>query len=232
MNSSIRVVAVCAGVAAAIALAAATLQARERWFPRAPSEQRLLYLTNGRVADRLSLSFDSVVSDVYWIRTVQYYAQERKSQRGINQLGNRYELLSPLLDLTTTLDPHFAVAYQFGAIFLAEPPPDGAGRLDLAIALLEKGLRVEPRWQYAEALGFLHYWHSHDLLAAAGEFNRAAKMPGAPKWLGPLTANMLAKGGDRDAAKVLFGELAQSEEKWIRELAERRLRELEQGKAR
>ena len=228
MRSSVRVLAVCAGVAAGIALAAATLQARERWFPRAPSEQRLLYLTNGRVADRLSLSFDSVVSDVYWIRTVQYYAQERKSHR----LTGRYELLSPLLDLTTTLDPHFAVAYQFGAIFLAEPPPDGAGRLDLAIALLEKGLRVEPRWQYAEALGFLHYWHSHDLLAAAGEINRAAKMPGAPKWLGPLIANMLAKGGDQEAAKVLFGELAQSEEKWIRELAERRLRELEQGKSR
>jgi hypothetical protein len=211
-----------------IALAAATLQARERWFPRAPSEQRLLYLTNGRVADRLSLSFDSVVSDVYWIRTVQYYARERKSQR----FSGRYELLYPLLDLTTTLDPHFAVAYQFGAIFLAEPPPDGAGRLDLAIALLEKGLRVEPRWQYAEALGFLHYWHSHDLLAAAGEFNRAARMPDAPKWLGPLTANMLAQGGDREAAKVLFGELAKSEEKWIRELAERRLRELEPGGAR
>jgi hypothetical protein len=224
----VRVLAVCGGVAAGIGLAAVTLQARDRWFPRAPSEQRLLYLTNGRVADRLSLSFDSVVSDVYWIRTVQYYAQERKSQR----FSGRYDLLYPLLDLTTTLDPHFAVAYQFGAIFLAEPPPDGAGRLDLAIALLEKGLRVEPRWQYAEALGFLHYWHTHDLLAAAGEFNRAARMPDAPKWLGPLTANMLVKGGDREAARTLFSELAQSEEKWIRELAERRLRELEQGKAR
>ena len=232
MNPAVRALAVCGGVAVGIALAAATLQARDRWFPRAPSEQRLLYLTNGRAADRLSLSFDSVVSDVYWIRTVQYYAQERRSLRGMNRFGGRYDLLYPLLDLTTTLDPHFAVAYQFGAIFLAEPPPDGAGRLDLAIALLEKGLRVEPRWQYAEALGFLHYWHSQDLLAAAGEFNRAARMPDAPKWLGPLAANMLMKGGDREAAKVLFSELARSEEKWIRELAERRLRELEQGKAR
>jgi len=228
VSSSFRILAVCAGVAAGITLAAATLQARDRWFPRAPSEQRLLYLTNGRVADRLSLSFDSVVADVYWIRTVQYYAQERKSQR----VAGRYELLPPLLELTTTLDPHFAVAYQFGAIFLAEPPPDGMGRLDLAMALLEKGLRVEPRWQYAEALGFLHYWHRHDLLAAAGEFSRAAKMPNAPKWLGPLTANMLVKGGDREAATLLFTELAKSEEKWIRELAERRLRELGEGQVR
>lgn len=225
MKPSVRVLVTCAGIVVGIGLAVATLQARDRWYPRSPSEQRLLYLTNGRVADRLSLSFDSVLADVYWIRTVQYYAKERKSP----DFGGRYALLYPLLDLTTTLDPHFAVAYQFGAIFLAEPPPDGAGRLDLAIGLLEKGLRVEPRWQYAEALGFLHYWHSHDLLAAAGEFNRAAKMPGAPKWLGPLTANMLVKGGGLEEAKVLFTELARSEEKWIRELAERRLRELEQG---
>ena len=228
MSPRLRALAVAAGVAAGILLAAATLQARDHWFPRQTSEQRLLYLTNGKVADRLSLSFDSVAADVYWIRTVQYYARERTSTRVVG----RYELLSPLLELTTTLDPHFAVAYQFGAIFLAEPPPDGAGRLDLAIALLEKGLRVEPRWQYAEALGFLHYWHGHDLLAAAGEFSRAAKMPNAPPWLGPLTANMLVKGGDREKAKVLFTELAKSEEKWIRELAERRLRELEQGQGR
>ena len=57
-------------------------------------------------------------------------------------------------------------------------------------------------------------------------------MPGAPTWLGPLTANMLVKGGDREEAKVLFTELARSEEKWIRELAQRRLRELEEGVAR
>jgi hypothetical protein len=228
VTAPMRALGVCVGVAVGIGLAVATLQARDQWFPRAPSEQRLMYLTNGRVADRLSLSFDSVAADVYWIRTVQYYARERKSLN----FKDRYALLYPLLDLTTTLDPHFQVAYQFGAIFLAEPPPDGMGRLDLAIGLLEKGLRVEQRWQYAEALGFLHYWHSNDLLAAAGEFNRAAKMPGAPPWLGPVTANMMAKGGDREAAKMLFSELAKSEEKWIRELAERRLRELDKGERR
>lgn len=225
MTPPVRAAAACVGIAASIGLAVATLQARDQWYPRSPSDERLLYLTNGRVADRLSLSFDSVVSDVYWIRIVQYYARERKSQK----FSGRYDLLYPLLDLTTTLDPHFQVAYQFGAIFLAEPPPDGAGRMDLAIKLLEKGLSVEPRWQYAEALGFLYYWHGHDLLAAAGEFSRAAKMPNAPKWLGPLTANMLAKGGDQEAARILFTELAKSEEKWIRELAERRLSDISRG---
>ena len=56
-----------------------------------------------------------------------------------------YPLLYPLLDLTTTLDPVFNIAYRFGSIFLAEPYPGGAGRPDLAITLLEKGLARSTR---------------------------------------------------------------------------------------
>ncbi|MSO49640.1 MAG: hypothetical protein EXQ49_07025 [Acidobacteria bacterium] len=224
MTISGKAIGVYLGVAAGIGLAAVTLDARDRMYPRETSEERLLYLTSGRVADHLALSFDAVMADVYWIRTVQYYASQRKSRH----FSGGYELLDSLLDLTTSLDPYFSVAYQFGAIFLSEPPPDGAGRTDLAIALLEKGLRVEPRWQYAQALGFVHYWHRNDLVAAANEFKRAGLMPGAPPWLGPLAANTLAKGGGREGALVMFTELAKSEEKWIRQLAERRLRELRQ----
>ena len=56
-----------------------------------------------------------------------------------------YDLLYPLLDLTTTLDPLFNIAYRFGAIFLAEAYPAGAGRPDLAVALLEKGIARSTR---------------------------------------------------------------------------------------
>ena len=41
--------------------------------------------------------------------------------------SDEYQLLYPLLDITTTLDPHFNIAYRFGAIFLSEPYPGGAG---------------------------------------------------------------------------------------------------------
>ncbi|MCR4373398.1 MAG: hypothetical protein NUW22_00950 [Acidobacteria bacterium] len=219
-------VAAWVGVAAAIGLAAVTLEARDRWYPRAPSEERLLYLTNGRVADRLSLSFDAVMADVYWIRTIQHYGRERKTPR----FSGQFELLHPLIDLTTSLDPYFTVAYQFGAFFLAEPQPNGPGRVDLAIALLEKGLRAEPpRWQYAQYLGFMHYWYTGDMTAAAREFTRASEIPGAPIWLKPVAANMLIKGGDREAARALLTELSRADERWIRDLALRKLRELDEG---
>ena len=53
------------------------------------------------------------------------------------QVDKRYELLFPLLDLTTSLEPRFNMAYLFGSIYLAESPPGGPGRPDLGIALLE-----------------------------------------------------------------------------------------------
>jgi hypothetical protein len=216
----------CLGVAAGIALAAVTLDARDRWYPRPPSEERLLYLTNGRVADRLALSFDAVMADVYWIRAIQHYGRERKTAR----FGGTFDRLYPLLDVTTSLDPKFTIAYQFGAFFLAEPQPLGPGRVDLAIALLEKGLRAEPtRWQYAQYIGFMHYWHTKDLTAAGREFTRASEIPGAPIWLKPLAAKMLTEGGDRDAARALLTELAAADVRWVRELAQRKLREMNEG---
>ena len=33
--------------------------------------------------------------------------------------GEAYPLLYPMLDITTTLDPRFSIAYRFGSIFLA-----------------------------------------------------------------------------------------------------------------
>jgi hypothetical protein len=211
------------GVAVAIGLAAATLEARDRWYQRAPSQEHLLYLTNGRVADRLSLSFDAVMADVYWIRTIQHYGSQKKAR----SFSGRFNLLHPLVDLTTSLDPYFTVAYQFGALFLAEPEPNGPGRLDLGIALLEKGLRTEPtRWQYAQYLGYLHYLYGKDRLAAARQFTRAADMPDAPIWLRPVAADMLVEGGDRAAAQTMLEALEQSEEPWIRDLAKRKLADL------
>src|SRR6266568_4169891 len=68
----------------------------------------------------------------------------------MDKLALSYDtLLYPLLDLTTSLDPNFMVAYRFGAIFLSEPDPGGAGRPELAIALLEKGVKTNPdKWEY------------------------------------------------------------------------------------
>jgi tetratricopeptide (TPR) repeat protein len=213
------------GIVSGIGLAATVLHARETraGLPAATAE-RLMYLRSGGTADRVFLSFDTIAADVYWIRTIQHYGRDRSSQR----TTGRFELLQPLLDLTTTLDPHFNIAYRFGAIFLSLSPPNGPGRTDQAVALLEKGLGQRPnRWQYAHDIGFIHYWYTGDYSEAARWFRQAADMPGAPEWIRPLAATTLAQGGDRDGARRLLSELRESPETYIRQAAERSLAQLQ-----
>ena len=124
-------------VAAGIGSAAALLHAREA-VPLPDADARVLFVRPGPAARRVFLSFDAIAADVYWIRTIQHYGRDRHSLR----TTGRFELLQPLLDLTTTLDPHFNLAYRFGAGGRASDPPNGPGRPDQAIALLGKGLSV------------------------------------------------------------------------------------------
>jgi tetratricopeptide (TPR) repeat protein len=224
MKRAGQAVAVLAAVAVGIAAAAGVLHARDERHPLPVSEDRLMYLRSGRTADRVFLSFDAIASDVYWIRTIQHYGRDLGSTR----TTGRFELLNPLLDLTTTLDPHFNIAYRFGAIFLAERPPKGPGRADQAIALLEKGLASNPtRWQYLHDIGFVHYWFTNDYEQAAAAFERAATMPGAPEWLRPVAAMTRAQGGDRAGARRLLTELLSADQDYVRHTAERGLQQLQ-----
>jgi tetratricopeptide (TPR) repeat protein len=220
LRNGLTVVALAAG----LALAAVVLRAGDASDELAPPAERLLYVRSGALAHRLALSFDAVAADVYWIRTIQHYGRDRRSAR----TSGRFELLQPLLDLTTTLDPYFNIAYRFGAIFLASVPPDGPGRPDQAIALLKKGLASRPdRWQYALDIGFVHYWHTGDFKAAAEWFARAAAMPNAPAWLRPLAVTTLAQGGDRRGARLVLHDMLASEEEWIRRAAARGLMQMD-----
>jgi len=184
----------------------------------------MLYVRSPEAMKRLALSYDALLADVYWIRAVQHYGGTRLSK----DANASYDLLYPLLDLTTSLDPRFGVAYLFGSLFLAGPPPGGPGRTDLAITLLEKGLRAEPqKWEYAQAIGFVHYWWLQDYPAAAEWFQRAADMPGGPFWLKSMAAVTLAEGGRRDSSRQLWQELARSEFEMFRNEGQRRLLQLD-----
>ena len=99
----------------------------------------MLYLWSGGHVERLFPGFESIAADLYWLRTVQYFGAERRFAR-----EKRFDLLRPLIEITTDLDPRLEVAYRYGAIFLAERAPEGAGRPREAIEVLEKGVRTQP----------------------------------------------------------------------------------------
>ena len=210
-----------AGLAAAIGLQVA----RDRMFPSSDASTRvLLYVRSPEALRRIVLSFDDLAADVYWIRALQHYGGDRLDKGK----PAKYELLYPLLDLTTSLDPYFTIAYRFGAIFLSEAYPGGAGSPDQAIALLRKGIDAQPgKWQYYHDVAFVYYWQLRDTQAAAEWFRLAAAQPGAPEWLEPVAANMLIQGGDRASARLLLAEILKSDEAWLRTMATRGLMQME-----
>src|SRR5688500_14343038 len=81
---------------------------REQFEPLPqPPDSAALFVRSSQMARRLSLSFDAVAADVYWIRAIQNFGATRRS----TDPAKTYDGLYPLLDLTTSLDPYFRPAY-------------------------------------------------------------------------------------------------------------------------
>jgi hypothetical protein len=194
------------------------------WTPYEPATP-VLWLQDASTMRKLALGFDNLLADVYWIRAVVYFGQQRLSERA----DKNYDLLYPYLNLVTALDPRFNTAYRFGAIFLSEPPPGGPDRPDLAIDLLKRGAAASPqRWEYLHDIGFVHHWYYRNYAEAARWMQRAAEIPGAPVWLQSSAAAMLGLGGDRESARRLWEQMRDAaDEEWMRTTAERRIAQLD-----
>ena len=235
----VTIVAVTLLLAAAVQLQAA----RERAYPPKDDVEESLYIRSGTAIRSLVGAYKALAADLFWIRTIQYYGGgvtklEREARHApyvpdpppaLAALDQAYPLLFPMLDITTTLDPRFTIAYRFGAVFLGDAYPRGAGRPDLAIALLEKGLVSRPdKWEYMEDIGFVNYWFVHDFKEAARWFEKAADAPGGPWWLRSLAATTLALGGDRRSSRTIWEAIRQTaDDDWLRREAERRLVQLQ-----
>jgi hypothetical protein len=184
------------------------------------AQEEVMYLWSGEHVKRLVPGFEGLAADVYWLRTVQYFGGQRLFAR-----GKRFELLRPLVEITTTLDPRLEIAYRYGATFLSEPAPLGAGRPHEGIEVLERGVRALPlSWRLRQDLGFFHYLFLGDARTAARVLGEAALIPGAPFWLHTMAADLVARGGDRAASRAMWQRLfEQAEEGIIRENARARL---------
>ena len=185
--------------------------------------EEVLYIPSAKALKRMSLGYDGLLADLYWTRVVQYFGRKRHAH------AMQYKLLKPLLDITTTLDPHLLVAYEFGSIFLAQQPPQGAADPQAAVELVERGIRENPNhWRLYYSLGFIHYVERQDYKAAAEAFERGSRVPGAYPWMKIMAATMAQHGGDIQTARFLWSRIYEStEDDMIKANAVRRLRALQ-----
>jgi tetratricopeptide (TPR) repeat protein len=167
--------------------------------------KEILYIPSSKALKRLSLGYSGLLADIYWTRAVQYFGQKHQEE------SLHYELLDPLLDITTDLDPHLIIAYEFGSIFLSQPAPTGAGQPDKAVALIEKGIRANPTyWRLYFTLGYIHYFDRKDYKAAREAFQKGSEMPGAYFWMKVMAAEMAQRAGEKSFAAEIWTRLLES----------------------
>lgn len=143
-----------------------------------------------------SLGQRGLVSDLYWLETVQYVGDMKADARG-------YDKLYPLVDLVTDLDPRHGYAYQTGGIVLS-----AANRLDESDRILEKGMEKGPRWwSFPFYVAFNHFFYRGDYATAARYAEIAARTPGASPNISHLAVSLASKSGTPDQAVALIEEL-------------------------
>jgi hypothetical protein len=194
-----------------------------------PQFKETLYLNSGEALKRASVGFDGLMADIYWIRVLLYFGGHLERQRATNQAFNvrQLDLLEPMLNLTVELDPRYLAAYRFGAVFLPDINAENAVRF------VELGIRNNPgEWRLYQDLGFVQ-WRQGHFREAAEAYARGADLPGAPAWMRPMAALMVARGGDLETAKEMFLRLyEESDDPFIKQICEEQLELLDQNRER
>jgi tetratricopeptide (TPR) repeat protein len=204
MNRSVTTIAALVLVTS-FAASVFALQKVESLRGKEATLEEVLYLPSGKVLKRLSLGYSGLLANIYWTRAVQYFGAKRKER------ATRYDLLAPLLDITTDLDPKLTVAYETGSIFLSQKVPEGAGQPDKAAALVEKGIRENPdRWRLYFTLGFIHYMDRKDFKAAQEAFEKGSQVPGAHPAMKVMAARMAERGNETSIALELWSTIYQT----------------------
>ena len=184
-----------------------------------------LYL-NAKTAKRISLGFNGLAADWYWMRSLQYVGRKIIAAEGNASLDDLSQLdlklLAPLLENATTLDPQFLDPYEYAAVVM--PAID----VQQAIRLTRKGIDANPNaWRLYHHLGYI-YWQQHDYTTAADVYRRGADIPGAPPWMHAMSARMAAEGGSRETAREIYTRMfEQSGDAKVKDMAHKRLLQLD-----
>lgn len=196
--------------------------------------EETLYLSSGETVRRLSVGFDGVVADLYWIRAVQYFGLKfgggLEGKVTFKGLPTKKDLpiLYPMLDVLTTIDPDYLAAYRSGSLFIAEYDFDSAS------ALLKKGIanaKDRPtKFKLLADLGAI-YWRAQQYEKCAVIYEEASKTALAPRdraWTGLMVGAAKTRGGDRKTSYLLFTQMLEdAEDEAARKAAQWRLDQLQ-----
>jgi hypothetical protein len=210
------ILAICA---VAILFTGTVYTQREADRLRAEVQGDLLYVPNEKLLRHFTAGLDSVIADFMWLHCIQYTAQQLHGDRS-------FRWLEQMLDTITTLDPYFTGAYRYGGIFLASLKADD----DASVELLRRGIAHNPwAWQIPYELGMVYLLNRQDEPGSekiASYYLGMAAAAGAPEVVRNLAADLQGKYNLVDIERNMWAGLLESDDRFLREMAEGKLIEL------
>jgi tetratricopeptide (TPR) repeat protein len=182
------------------------------------ASEELLYLPNGKHLRIMSLGHSSLLADLIYLWSIQYYSDYERQQR------QRY-VQHVFSEVITELDPHYVDAYWLGALILIIENGD----LDAGIRLLDKGAERNPdKWILPYLAGWECY-HAKEYDRATGYFEKASRIDAAPTVVRRMRAGLTARTGDLSDALVTWREILEdpTSDALSVKIARRKVRELE-----
>ncbi len=201
----------------AAALAAAAERRLHEKTSVEPAGKHLLYLPSGKYLRALAPGYQEILADFIYLWSIQYYSAYER--------GERYDYLDHIYGgVITELDPRYQDPYLVGAMIMAVE----AGRVEQALALLDKGIAANPdNWLLPFEAGFYCYDTLGDYRRAARYFERAMKVPEAHPLVRRLHAEMYNKLGDRGTSLAYWREIyLTAEDEYVRGVAWRHVHDL------
>jgi hypothetical protein len=122
----------------------------------------------------VTLGFDDLFADIYWLAFVQYVGDIRARQLDGSSHAQGF------VETITLLAPQFIEPYYFASFIVGAEQR----RPDVARSIIDRGISANPdNWCLPFIAGFNQYLNAHDNAGAARYYKRAALCEGAPNWL-------------------------------------------------
>jgi len=158
------------------------------------------YVPRPEFAKAMSLGFDTLLADYYWVQAVLLAGGSLNPQSQSTHLGR-------LIDVVTTLDPWVDHPYRFAAVWLTNTLDD----VRLGNDLLRRSFPHHPdEWRNRFYLGFNLFYYLDENGAAADVLEEASSMTGAPRYLPRLVARLRSESADLGAAAIFLEELVRN----------------------
>lgn len=207
-------------VALALVLSGLAFTSRPPTPPLHPHDFRPLLLRPA-LAQTISKPFVPALVELLWLRSLNAIGLKDSVQK--NQALYEYGVV------LSELDPKFYQVYEY--LGLNIPFADKRDHFvggDLACDLFERGLKAFPQDRKLHMyLGFSLFHHQRKFGEASDVFARAARLPDALDWMGPLATRLKAQTGKaEDALQLTHDLLASNLDDEVRAQLEKRAQEL------